>query len=132
MKTILVCGSRYWQDDIEICAALEHYEFEPGGVRVIHGDCRGADRIAGRIAEQLGMEVEPFSPEYERYGKAATHIRNAEMLDQHPDVVLAFGVGAGTDDVVKKARAAGIEVVRYGLPSDGVGTNTSREPGRLF
>lgn len=109
---VLVCGSRDWTDK----AAIEkELRLLPAGSVVIHGDCRGADRIAGQIAQSLGLEVEAFPADWETHGKAAGPLRNRQMLAEgRPDTVLAFHehleASRGTADMVKKARAARIQV----------------------
>jgi hypothetical protein len=52
---------------------------------------RGADTLAGIIAEQIGLQVEVYPADWNRHGQAAGPIRNQQMLDQgRPDIVLAF------------------------------------------
>jgi hypothetical protein len=45
------------------------------------------------------------------YDTAAGPRRNAEMLDEKPDIILAFPGGKGTADMTKRAKAAGIPVI---------------------
>ena len=40
--------------------------------------------------------------------------RNQMMLDQKPDIVLAFPGGRGTADMIARAEQAGVEVVKVG------------------
>lgn len=49
--------------------------------------------------------------DWKTHGKRAGSIRNQKMIDDyHPQLVVAFPGGAGTADMVRRARAAGIEV----------------------
>lgn len=114
MTRILVCGDRNWRDSSAIARELLTY---PAGSVVIHGDCRGADRMAGVWAEQYGFSVERFPAEWQKYGNAAGPIRNQRMLDEgKPDVVLAFhsdiAKSKGTADMVRRARRVAGLVVR--------------------
>ena len=43
--------------------------------------------------------------------RGAGPVRNARMLVEKPDLVIAFPGGPGTADMVRRARAAGVEVV---------------------
>lgn len=46
-----------------------------------------------------------------KYGRMAGAMRNQQMLDEEEvDLVVAFPGGKGTADMVRRARAAGIEV----------------------
>ena len=65
---ILVCGDRNWTDADVIQDVLIHY---PPGTVIIHGACRGADRIAGEIAKRLGMEVLATRANWRKFGKWA-------------------------------------------------------------
>ena len=108
---VLVCGSRDWRDEQLIEAVLR--ELSPW--EIIHGGSRGADSLAGAVAGRLGILVKVFQAGWERHGRAAGPIRNEQMLQEgHPDLVVAFhddpGLGRGTADMVRRARAAGIPV----------------------
>ena len=81
---------------------------------LIHGGARGADTIAKVIAIFIGIPVQEFPADWKTYGKKAGSIRNQQMLDQDPDLVIAFhprtGITPGTRDMVTKALAKGTPV----------------------
>lgn len=99
-----------------------------------HGwHARGLDFIAAQEAERYGWVLEPHPADWEgpcrptcrpghrkrrRDGTwvcpAAGPYRNQEMADSGADVCLAWPGGTGTADMVRRARAAGIPVVRVG------------------
>jgi hypothetical protein len=110
---VLCCGSRNWKSWEPIWRELRGL----GGLtEVVHGDCRGADKMCGYAADKLGYRVHKFPADWEQFGHSAGPIRNDAMLDSHPDIglVLAFhdsyATSKGTKDMVEKARAAGIPV----------------------
>jgi hypothetical protein len=118
-RTILACGSREWRDAGVIRLALmmeprQHGWPEAQPITVVHGGARGADEIAGDQALDLGYYIRVFPAKWDEHGKRAGILRNLEMLDEKPDLVLAFGVGRGTDHTCSEALKRGIEVVRYG------------------
>lgn len=106
---ILVTGSRGWTDANAIETALSEY---PDDSEVIHGGAYGADEIAHRAAIDRGMGVQTFPPDWDRHGRAAGPIRNCQMLDTQPDLVLAFwdGTSAGTKQCIAEADKRGIPV----------------------
>lgn len=115
----LVCGDREWTDEFKMRRRLEALAREShthpiARWEIIHGDCRGADRLADRVARLLGLTVRPFPADWEKYGKAAGPIRNREMLDTNPDLVIAFhprlARSRGTYDTVMEANRRGIPV----------------------
>lgn len=85
--------------------------FPPDTV-VIHGDARGADRLADHAARGLGLKVEPYPADWSRYGKRAGILRNLEMLDSNPTTVIAFwdGESRGTQHTIDEARKRGIRL----------------------
>ena len=109
---LLICGSRDWTDGDLILRGLSALR----GVDVVmEGEAPGADTLARRAAEHLGIPVLPFPADWEKYGHAAGPIRNQRMLDEgKPDLILAFVDGLdtsrGTADMVSRARLAGVEV----------------------
>lgn len=109
---VLVCGSRSWTDRYAIERELRAL---PDGAIVIHGAARGADTIAGEIANRLGLIVETFPADWKRHGRAAGHIRKRRMLEEgKPDLVLAFDLGTpGTADMMRQAQRAGLPVHRF-------------------
>ncbi len=108
---VLFCGSRNWTDQVAIISQLNDL---PADTVIIHGGARGADEMAGKMAEDiLGMEVEVYEADWERYGRAAGPIRNKRMLDEgKPDLVIAFmkPESKGTKNMVEIAEKAGVPV----------------------
>jgi hypothetical protein len=109
---VLVCGSRGWADRTAIERRLRR--LAPGTV-VLHGGARGADRLAGTVATELGLQVEVMPAQWDRYRRAAGPRRNLAMLARRPDLVIAFvtpslAASAGTRHTVTAARARGIPV----------------------
>jgi hypothetical protein len=74
----------------------------------------GADYFAMRWAKLRGVEFITVKADWDKDGKLAGPIRNSVMLREHnPDLVVAFKGGAGTADLVRKAKKAGIEVLQF-------------------
>lgn len=107
---VLVCGSRLWTDRLAVKAQLS--ALGTGPHTIIHGAAAGADKIAGDVAREYGWTVEEFPAQWSRYGKAAGMIRNREMLDTKPDVVLAFPLPSsiGTFGCIREAHRRKIPV----------------------
>lgn len=113
---VLVCGSRDWPHPAEIEAVLAGlYRTSDGLAEIIHGAARGADRIAADCARSLGLAVTAFPADWDRYGKRAGFLRNLQMLDQAPDLVIAFqwNGSRGTQHTIDEARRRGIDVEVY-------------------
>ena len=112
-----MCGGRDYDDWETMWRVFTDEGFFAGEApTLVHGDARGADRMAEHIWSEVGEPVEAHPADWEKYGRAAGPKRNQEMLDSGVDLVLAFPGGRGTADMVKRARAAG-KAVRVIEPS---------------
>ena len=110
---ILACGSRGFTDKVLATKILKDLDWCSCRIKyVLHGDCRGADRIAGQAAKDLGLAVQTMPADWERYGKSAGFRRNEAMMDTNPGLVLAFwdGESKGTAHTIGLARKRGIPV----------------------
>lgn len=116
---VLVCGGRDYQDRDAVFRALdeladadEDHMLGKVTLTVIHGACRsGADLWADEWAVVHWHPQEAFPADWNAHGRAAGPIRNSKMLAEgKPDLVLAFPGGKGTADMIRKARAADVEV----------------------
>ncbi|HEX2301570.1 MAG TPA: DUF2493 domain-containing protein [Pseudonocardiaceae bacterium] len=87
---ILITGSRTWTDITPIRTALQYWRHQFPGVVLVHGDARGADRIAAGIWRSWGLPVEAHPADWARHGRAAGHRRNRAMVALGADVCLAF------------------------------------------
>lgn len=122
---MLVCGDRHWKDYDFILRWIEqlvrnHEEvhhilsdypdgFEP--LMIIEGEADGADKLARRAGEQLGIVVQKFPADWKKYGRAAGPRRNQQMLDEgKPDFVMVFHDdiehSRGSKDMIERAKKA--------------------------
>lgn len=85
----LVTGDREWTD---VGAIKRELLKRKDSIKLlVHGNCRGADKIAAFICDSYGIPVKAEDANWKRDGHAAGPIRNQKMLDKHdPDVILAF------------------------------------------
>ena len=114
MRTIVVTGGRTYSEAARVAEVLGTVLARAGSMRLLHGDATGADQLAKAWAAENQVEAVPFPVllnEWRCYGKAAGPIRNARMVAQRPDLVVAFPGNDGTADCVAQARAAGIPVL---------------------
>ena len=110
---VLICGSRTWRDYDVIFNALADELAEHPITCVIEGECRGADLLGKRAAEDLCLPVIPFPADWVKYGKRAGFMRNRQMLvEGAPDLVLGFQLhhSPGTQDMIDLALDVGIPV----------------------
>lgn len=112
---VLISGDRHWGTYLTEAVKLhDRLSQLPPGTIVLHGAAKGADTLAGTFATALGLIVIPFPANWDTYGKSAGPIRNREMLDCKPDLVIGFHrsiwTSKGTLDCLQEAAKRGIPV----------------------
>lgn len=116
-NVVLICGSRNWKNRKIIDNHLRDLiqNFPPSETIIIHGNCRGADKIASDIATKLDYTVIGYPADWNNNGKSAGPRRNAKMLDENNvNFTLAFhddlSESKGTIDMIRKCLVAKIKV----------------------
>lgn len=109
-----MCGDREWEDEQIIFTVLEGFAARHNLTRVIDGDARGADKIAGKWSHERDLRW-AFPANWKKYGRSAGPIRNRAMLKHgRPDMVLAFHdhleESVGTKDMVTIAKEVRVPV----------------------
>ena len=73
--------------------------------KIISGGADGADKLGAKFANDNGVVLIEFKPDWDKYGKSAGFIRNKDIID-NCDFVLAFwdGKSKGTAHTLKLAK----------------------------
>lgn len=109
---VLVCGGRDYMDHRTMYKVLDQLVQTLRFTALIEGGARGADHLARQWADARGVQIFTVWANWKGYGNAAGPLRNELMLDIfNPDHVVAFPGGRGTDDMMRRARARGTEVI---------------------
>jgi hypothetical protein len=87
---VLVTGDRNWTDHKMVGSILCELQKEHGVTTIIEGGARGADFYAASVAPKLKLILRSFPALWAKYGNAAGPIRNRQMLNDKPDLVVAF------------------------------------------
>jgi len=84
----------------------------PPDTVIIHGGANGVDMWADGIAYGLGIATRVFVADWEQHGRSAGILRNNDMLDLNPGLVIAFwnGFSRGTLHTITEARKRHIPV----------------------
>lgn len=110
--TLIVCGGRDYPNGVRIYDTLDRIASARGKPAALrHGSARGADMWGESWARCRGVPAVRYPADWRKYGPAAGPIRNAAMLAAGADLVVAFPGGRGTEDMVRRAKAAGVPVV---------------------
>jgi hypothetical protein len=114
----IVCGSRDSVDRDGVFAGLDEVHAKQPISLVIEGGADGVDHFAFLWAAERKVGSLTVDADWNKYGKAAGPIRNRAMLDERPDVVIAFihNSGPGTANMIRQAENSGVLVIKVGGP----------------
>ena len=113
---ILVCGGREYGDREFLHSFLDGLldTEEEKITHVIHGNARGADKLAHGWAVLHGIQPVACDAIWTVggvYNPRAGLVRNQAMLDLNPDLVVAFPGERGTAHMVRIARKKNVRVI---------------------
>lgn len=118
---VLVTGGRTFRNREALYRGLEALSERVGGItEIIEGGATGADTLAANWANWKGVKLTTIKADWDRYGRGAGYIRNSEMADLKPDIVLACPGGRGTANMIEIAGRKGLRVIyleKMGGPS---------------
>lgn len=114
---VIVTGGRNYQHKHKVWNTLNQLDemlrlSDDRITAVIHGDCpTGADAFASEWCGAADVDEIAFPADWDQHGKAAGPIRNSKLLECGAEICLSFSGGAGTADMTRKAKAAGLKVI---------------------
>ena len=99
---------------------LAYIEAHKKPENIVSGSAKGADSLAAQFAAEMSIPLLVFKPDYQKYGRGATLVRNTQIIE-NAEVVFAFwdGQSKGTKDSIKKAEKLKKElhIITYTLPT---------------
>lgn len=101
MKIIIAGGRDYMPTQDEEILVLKILD-DLGATEVVSGGQRGVDKWGEGIAIRLGLSINIFEADWDRFGLAAGPIRNQQMAEYSDACILLSGA-RGTNDMYKKA-----------------------------
>jgi predicted Rossmann-fold nucleotide-binding protein len=108
---VIIAGSRDFDDYEFMKKELAEFAKECPITEVVSGTADGADTLGEKYAEENGLPVTKFVPEWDKLGKIAGNIRNEKMA-QNADACIVFmkGFSQGSQNMADTAR-------KYKLPT---------------
>ena len=116
---VIFTGSRDWADPWMVDNVLKGLMARFGRFTVVHGDGRGLDHIVDSLARRYDLPIEPYTADWDRFGKRAGPLRNVLMVQSGADLCVAFKPdlnptrSGGTEHTVTLCCDAGIEVMAF-------------------
>lgn len=114
MKTI-IAGGREIKEYSYVLEAIERSGWKEQITLVLSGTARGVDKMGEFWADENGIPVRRFKPDYMTHGSpAALHIRNANMAKLADALILIWdGQSKGSASMLAKAQAKNLKVYQF-------------------
>lgn len=119
---VIVAGGRDYCDEQEMDTTLNHLFMQDPldtgelfkDIELVCGKAKGADSCGEEWAEDNGIPVIGCPADWDKHGRSAGHIRNAEMAEVG-DILVAFwdGKSKGTKGMIDVALRKGLEIHVY-------------------
>lgn len=118
---VIIAGCRNFYNYVTLKERCEYYlqnKMITHNVIIVSGHASGADSLGEKFAKDHNLPCELLPADWDKHGKAAGPIRNAEMAEV-ADALIAFrdGQSRGTKSMIDLAKRKGLQVavVRYDL-----------------
>ena len=101
---VAVVGSRGFENYSKLSRVLDKVHVVKPITLIVSGGAVGADSLSEKWAEENGIEILIFKPDWKKYGKRAGFIRNTQIVES-ADTVVAFwdGESRGTKNSIDTA-----------------------------
>lgn len=106
MKKIGIVGSRRRDSQGDFLKVARKFaELYESGDWIVSGGCpKGGDMFAEKIAKSIGVPILIFYPAWEKYGRSAAFVRNADIAEHSDELIACVAADrkGGTEDTIKK------------------------------
>lgn len=116
---VIIAGGRHFDNYQLLKDKCDYYlqnRLKESRVVIVSGHATGADALGERYAQERGLSIDAHPADWEKHGRAAGPIRNAEMAEV-ADALIAFwdGQSRGTANMINLAKSKGLKVaiVKY-------------------
>ena len=110
---LIIAGSRNIIDKEKVFNIIKENTKEWSITEIVSGNARGIDRIGEEYAKKNNILIKYFPAEWDRYGRSAGYIRNAEMA-KYADGLLAIwdGESKGTKHMIEIAKKYELSIIK--------------------
>jgi len=90
MKLIIAGSRTITMSNDFIHSIVEHICYKFSELEIISGTAKGIDTVAIEYAEEFGWALKKFPADWDKFGKAAGHIRNKQMAEEGDALLLIW------------------------------------------
>lgn len=115
---VIIAGGRDFNDYEKLKSFCNHIlqRYDHDDIEIVCGMARGADLLGKKYAEEYNFKLAKFPANWDKFGKRAGYLRNAEMAE-YADALIAFwdGSSKGTQHMINlaKERNLKIRIIKY-------------------
>ena len=120
MSICIIAGSRSVTNYKTVEAAINGSPFFDKITEIVSGTCRGPDLFGEQYAREHNISIKRFPPDWNKYGRAAGHIRNEQMAKYVKDsgggyliAVMEKNGSPGSKSMIRLAKQYGLTVYIY-------------------
>lgn len=108
---LIIAGGRDFMNYEKLRTCVDDFVQRNEVTEVVSGTARGADVLGEIYAKANGIPVKQFPANWNKHGKKAGYLRNAEMAE-YADALIAFwdGKSKGTKHMIDLAYKHGLQV----------------------
>ena len=111
---VIIAGSRHYADYSQlrdVCDNLLADKCQTHRIVIVSGGAQGADSLGENYARERGYALKRYPAQWDKYGRAAGPIRNAEMARNADALVLFWnGKSRGSLNMKEEAEKIGLPV----------------------
>lgn len=111
---VIIAGSRHYADYSQlrdVCDNLLADKCQTYRIVIVSGGAQGADSLGENYARERGYALKRYPAQWDKYGRAAGPIRNAEMARNADALVLFWnGKSRGSLNMKEEAEKIGLPV----------------------
>lgn len=107
---VIISGFRNFHSYNKLKAYCDNVLSAQSEIEIVSGGADGADSLGERYAKENGYKLTVFKADWDKHGKAAGQIRNAEMA-KYADALICFwdGQSRGSKNMIEEAKKAGLK-----------------------
>ncbi|MGJ8549359.1 DUF2493 domain-containing protein [Winogradskyella wichelsiae] len=108
---IIIAGGRSFKDYEKLHQVCTKILSQQNKIEIVSGTANGADKLGEKFATDNGFSIKKFSANWDKFGKSAGYIRNAEMAE-YADALIAFWdkKSRGTLHMINLAKRADLKI----------------------
>lgn len=99
---VIIAGGRNFDNYLLLKEKTDKILKNKNNICIVSGKARGADSLGERYAKEKGFQIKEFPADWNKYGKKAGTLRNAQM-GEYADALIAFwdGKSVGTKHMIQ-------------------------------